>query len=320
MLVRLLSCCLLLCVTIPLTGCGSGNRTDSGEGKEAVIARVNERAITAGEFQARLEEQPPFVRSRYATLEKKKEFLDNLIRFELLVQEARRQGLDKDPELQATLEKLMVQKLVRKQSEAGAGELSEAELRKYYDAHLSEFVRPERVRISHLFLASPKGDANRAQVRAQATRLLSEVKRQETGTARSAFELLASSQSQDAGSKAAGGDLGFHTREELEAAWGPELAEAALALKQVSDIGGVVETDKGFHLVKLLGRQLGVDQSFDTVKERIQAQLAMENRSRNLDTFISNLKDSAKVEVKEAALEKVPVEGAVGGGLTAPTP
>jgi peptidyl-prolyl cis-trans isomerase C len=307
MLVRLLSCCLLLCVTIPLSGCGSGGRTDSGEGKEAVVARVNERAITAGEFQERLEEQPPFVRSRYATLEKKKEFLDNLIRFELLVQEARRQGLDKDPELQATLEKLMVQKLVRKQSEAGAGELSDAELRKYYDAHLSEFVRPERVRISHLFLASAKGDANRAQVRAQATRLLTEVKRQETGTARSAFELLASSQSQDASSKAAGGDLGFQTREELTAAWGPELAEAALALKQVSDIGGVVETDKGFHLVKLLGRQLGVDQSFDTVKERIQAQLSMESRSRNLDTFISKLKDSAKVEVKDAALEQIPV-------------
>jgi peptidyl-prolyl cis-trans isomerase C len=78
------------------------------------VAKGNGITITADEFKARLDEQSPFIRARYSTLERKKEFLDNLIRFEVLAKEAERQGLAKDPDVQMTLKKIMVQKLVQK--------------------------------------------------------------------------------------------------------------------------------------------------------------------------------------------------------------
>ena len=56
----------------------------------------------------------PFIRARYSTLERKKEFLDNLVRFEVLAREAEKQGLATDPDVQLTLKKIMVQKLVQK--------------------------------------------------------------------------------------------------------------------------------------------------------------------------------------------------------------
>ncbi|WP_370644179.1 peptidylprolyl isomerase [Myxococcus sp. RHSTA-1-4] len=275
------------------------------------MAVVNDRTLSSQDVKARLEEQPPFIRSRYATLEKKKEFLDNLIRFELLVQEARRQELDKDPEIQATLEKVMVQKLLRKQQEASAATPGDAELRKYYDEHLSEFVRPERVRLSHIFLEAPQGDAGkRAQARAAAVKLLSEVKAQEVGASKSAFEMTATQQSQDNATKAAGGDLGFRTRDELTQSWGAALADAAFGLKTVSEIGQVVETEKGFHLVKLLGRQLGVDLPFDQARARIESRLLSERRARSMEEFVGGLKAKAKIEVKEDVLEQLKIEGA----------
>jgi peptidyl-prolyl cis-trans isomerase C len=49
-----------------------------------VVAKVDDAVITVGDVQERINKQAPFIRSRYTTIEKKKEFLDNLIRFEVM--------------------------------------------------------------------------------------------------------------------------------------------------------------------------------------------------------------------------------------------
>jgi peptidyl-prolyl cis-trans isomerase C len=67
------------------------------EAKGPVVAKVGEESITADELKHRLDETSPFLRARYNTLDRKKEFLENLIRNELLAQEAQRQGFDKSP-------------------------------------------------------------------------------------------------------------------------------------------------------------------------------------------------------------------------------
>src|SRR5512147_2020752 len=107
----------------------------SNDKKGPLVAKGNGIAITADEFKARLDEQSPFIRARYTTLDRKKEFLDSLIRFEVLAHEAEKQGLAKDPDVQNTLKKIMVQKLVQKnfQDQAGANDIPEPELQKYYD-------------------------------------------------------------------------------------------------------------------------------------------------------------------------------------------
>ncbi|NTX08934.1 peptidyl-prolyl cis-trans isomerase [Myxococcus sp. CA051A] len=299
---------------LALSACGGGSAPpaeQSAKDTGPAVAVVNGRSLSTQEVKAKLDEQPLFVRSRYATLEKKKEFLDNLIRFELLVQEARKQGLEKDPEIKATLEKVMVQKLLRKQQEAAAGTISEPELRKYFDEHTSEFVKPERVRVSHIFLEAPPADAaKRTQARTTVVKLLADLKTKEAGPIKSAFEMAATQQSQDSATKAAGGDLGFRSREELTQAWGAALADAAFGLKSSSEIGQVVETDKGFHLVKFQSRQVGMNQTFEQAKPRIEARLTGERRSKAMEGFIDGLKAQAKIEVKEDALEQLKIEGA----------
>src|SRR6266700_4286175 len=57
-----------------------------------VVAKVDDNVITVGDVQERINKQAPFVRSRYTTLDKKKEFLDNLIRFEVMAAEAQKRG------------------------------------------------------------------------------------------------------------------------------------------------------------------------------------------------------------------------------------
>ena len=90
--------------TTPLVACALlGTLLAACPGKKSVektgptVATVGDDVITADEFKKRLDETSPFLRARYNTLERKKEFLENLIRNDLLAQEAQRRGLDKAP-------------------------------------------------------------------------------------------------------------------------------------------------------------------------------------------------------------------------------
>lgn len=292
-----------------LVGCHGGSSPSTPDSSET-IATIGEKKITATAFKAKLAEQPPVLRSRYKTLDKKKELVDNLVRFEVLLEEAHRRNLDTDPEAKAMLDKFLVGRLVRlKQEEAEkASAPSEAEAKKHYDEHIAEFVRPARMRVGHVFLASPKSDPKHAKAGQEAARILAELKTKDAGSSHTAFASLASSRSDDTSTKEMGGDLGFKTREELSQAWGDAVASAAAALKTTGDLSGVIESDKGFHVLKLLQRQEGIEQSFESVKSRIEGQLAMKRRAQALDEFVAQLKSKANVTIDEKALDRISVE------------
>src|SRR5512141_2997192 len=152
---------LLVTVAAALAACGNSGPKKSGP----AVASGKGITITADEFKARLDEQSPFIRARYSNLDRKKEFLDNLIRFEVLAKEAERQGLDKDPDVQNTLKKIMVQKLVQKnfQDTNGAADVPDADVQKYFDDHKDEYNRPRRVRVAAVIWNAPQGSPDRAK-------------------------------------------------------------------------------------------------------------------------------------------------------------
>src|SRR5262249_17411521 len=118
-----------------------------------VLAKVDDVTITVGEFQERINQQSPYVRARYTSMERKKEFLDNLVRFEVLAREAQRRGLDKDPEVVRTMKQVMIQKRVKDEFDKQKMEdISDAEVKKYWDAHQDEFNKPEEVRVSSILV------------------------------------------------------------------------------------------------------------------------------------------------------------------------
>src|SRR5262245_33958933 len=120
------------------------------------LARIDDVVITVGEFQSRINQQSPYVRARYTSLERKKEFLDNLVRFEVLAKEAEKKGLQKDPEVVRTMKQVMIQKLMKDEfdNRVKLDDVSDADCKAYYDAHLDEFNKPEEVRVALILLAS----------------------------------------------------------------------------------------------------------------------------------------------------------------------
>jgi peptidyl-prolyl cis-trans isomerase C len=277
----------------------------------APVARGNGILITTDEFKARLDEQSPFIRARYTTIERKKEFLDNLIRQEVLAAEAERQGLDKDPEVRNTLRKIMVQKLVQKRfaPDANAGaDVPEAELAKYYEDHKAEYLRPRRVRVHAIVFNAAPGTPDRAKKLALAKKVLQKVKADEKKNPM-AFAQAVQESSEDAASKQLAGDLQFRSQEEFEKSYSKALADAAFALKP-GELSNVVETPTGLFILKFTGEQPELNRTLDQVKPQIAAKLSRDKKTKEFDEWLKQLRESAKVTVDDKALESVEVAAA----------
>jgi peptidyl-prolyl cis-trans isomerase C len=301
---------LIVAALAALAACGSQGTKKSGP----AVATGNGITITADEFKARLDEQSPFIRSRYSTLERKKEFLDNLVRFEVLAKEAERQGLAKDADVQMTLKKIMVQKLVQKsfQDADGAKDVPDADVAKYYEEHKADYLRPKRVRLSAIVLSAPEGSPDRAKKAKVAKEALAKVKADEKKNPL-AFQQAVTQYSDDAASKPLGGDLQFKSEEELTKAYSKDVAAAALALK-VGDTSGVLETPQGFLILKATGLQEELNRTVEQVKPQIATKLYREKKTKEFDEWLKRLKEEAKVTVDEKALEAVQVSTDPGAG------
>lgn len=278
-----------------------------------LVAEGDGFAVTSAEFKQKLDEQSPAIRARYATIDRKKEFLESLVRFELLAQEARKKGLDKDPEVQETFDKILVQKLVRQAFDEKATPPGDGDVKAYYEEHVAEFVKPERVRVALVFLQSPAGTPTRPVRSADAKKLLARVKVEEPKNPL-AFSSIAREASEDAATKAAGGDAGYRTKEELAQQYSPELAAAAFALKDTGQVSGVVETPQGFGILKLLARQAGVNRTLDEVRPQLAARLGREARTRSFEEYVKKLRGSASVKINDAELERISVVDTTAGG------
>jgi peptidyl-prolyl cis-trans isomerase C len=308
-----------------LTVCAVAACSKGAKKKGPFVAEGDGIAVTTEEFRKRLDDQSPFIRSRYSTLERKKEFLENLIRFEVLAKEAEKRGLDKDPEIRETLRKIMVQKLVRQAFDEAGGKPSDGDLHAFYDSHVQEFVKPERVRVQLIWVDAPKGAPDRAAKLEVAKKLLLRAK-SEGARNPLAFSNVARDASQDVASKASGGDLGFRSREEFTSQYSSELADAAFALKQMGQETNVVETPAGFGILKLTSRQEPSNRSFDEVREQLVSRVGRERSTKAFDEQVKKLREGAEVKINDAELEKVvvaaqPPQGAMPGpGMPVPPP
>lgn len=289
--------------------CHKGGSADSKSGP--VVAKVGDEVITADEVKRRLDETSPFLRARYNTLDRKKEFLENLIRNDLLAQEAERQGFDKSPAVKEQMKRAMIQELIKHQldEKLTGADIAEADLRKFYDSHLEDFVKPERARVFHIVLAA-RDAKEKAAARKKAAELLKDIDAREKKGEVNAFQSTAMKESKDQLSAPMGGDLRFLSRDELAKAYSKELASAAFELKNPGDKGGPIETPAGIELVKLQVKTVALNRSFDESKESIRSRMARERRSRDYDEWMKKLREETKVTVNDAELDKVQVEGA----------
>ncbi|MCE9668990.1 peptidylprolyl isomerase [Myxococcus stipitatus] len=282
-------------------------RHTRGVGGRAV-ARWDGDSLTAEELGGRFLEMSPALRERYVPLQPRREYAQSLARFDLLVRDALAQGYQDDPEVIEATRRALVARVMRARLEETPVTLTEDELAGAYAARRDDFVRPQTVRLSHVFLAAPRGDAAReAAARAQAEALLAQA-RALAPLDFEGFGRLAREHSQEPRTAPLDGDLRFLSDEALAREQGPEVAAAARALATDGALSGVVRTDKGFHVLKLRARRPALDLSLDDVREELRVRLEGEKRSRAWAEYLARVEQRWSLSVDADALAQVPVD------------
>jgi len=273
---------------------------------------IGETAVTVGDFAEQLADKSPYLRARYASPERRRELLDELVKFELLAKEATRRGLDRSDEVVRTKKQLMVQQMMKAEFEdkVKLSDITEAEIKAYYDAHPDEFNKPAQVRASAVLI---KDEAKAKKLLKQ---LLDKPEDNEL------FRELASTQNDDATLGARGGDMQFfsrpHERKEGDPPVPDALAEAAFKLDKIGDlVPELVKTDAGFAIVKLTGKRKALARTLDQTRRTIQHKLWRERREAAIDAFVKTLRAKANVQENWELLEQVKVEPAVLSGTDA---
>ena len=179
---------------------------------------------------------------------------------------------------------MRIEKFIDKHSQVS--EVTEEEARAFYEQNKEQFVQPERVRASHILI---QVDANastseKEAKRKEAERILAEVKKGGD------FAELARRYSA-CPSKQRGGDLGYFGRGQMT----EPFEEAAFALK-VGGVSGIVETQYGYHIIKLTDRQETRVISFEEVKPNLIDYLENEKKQQAIESYVEGLRTSAKIE------------------------
>ncbi len=307
----------VLCAAVPL----------SGAVVDRVVAVVNKEIITLSELEKWIN---PFKEEIVAgdRLQKqereqalRREVLEKLIEEKLIDQEVKRSGVKvSNKEIEATLDQIkrrnnatqeqfekalsaegltlesykkqiekslqrrkLINSEVKVETKAG-----EKEFREFYQKNIDRYRINETFRPAHILFIIPK-EATQAEVREIRKKCETVLKKIRDGDDFGEMALL---YSQDASNKSRG-ELGYFRRGELL----PAFEREALRL-QVGQVSGVVRTEFGFHIIKLLDRK-GVDPlPFEEVKAKVQADYQEVELDKAFKEFLSTLRGKSIIEIK----------------------
>jgi len=195
----------------------------------------------------------------------------------------------------------------------------EADVRTYYEQNIARLQSKEERRASHILISAPKDmpAAEREKAKAQALDVLDKVKAKPDG-----FAQLATKFSQDPGSAAKGGDLDFFSR----GAMVKPFEDSAFALKK-GEISSLVESDFGYHIIRVTDIKTPAAPSFESMREKLEAELktqqAQKKFAEQAEAFTNAVYEQAdslqaaadrlKLSIQNAnGVFKKPVKGAPG--------
>jgi peptidyl-prolyl cis-trans isomerase C len=287
----------------------------------AVLARVGDKTITVGDFAAALERLDDIDRLRFQTPEKRKELLGQMIDLELLAEEARRRGLDKDPSVELGVRQILRDAMLAKAREGmvGPAEIPASEVSAYYEAHRKDFEEPERRRVAAIVLADA---AIADEVAAKAAKLESAAKWGELYFEKS---VDAPKVRDPQAPLDLAGDLGLvgngedpRARNERVPA---EVQRAAFAIEKVGEVHPkAVRAGDRFYVVRLTGMAKGHVRSLSEAERAIRVAILQERIREREAKLEAELRQRFAVKVDDAALSAVALPTAPGSEAASPAP
>ena len=240
-----------------------------------------------------IKQQKEAMLKRFSSSQARLQLLNQIITEEILSRRAREIRLAEEPAIRKFLKdvekKILAQKLIEKEAREKIN-ITEGDVKTYYEANKKKYVQGERVEISHILVDDER----------TAAELLKKIKAGET------FEKLAKTYSEDEATKDKGGIIeGWATKASYIPGIGS--SEEASAVIFSTEEGAVAEkfvkSDKGFHLIKVRKRQRERQKSFDEVGREVRSALQSQKEKEVQQNLIEELKERYNVVIHFSRFE-----------------
>lgn len=266
----------------------------AGCGRRNVVAKYDGHSITMQELKEEVEKGPPFQKARFQSPEGRKAVLEEVLKQRLLVWEAERRGLGKDPDVLFRVRdfrnRLLQDKL--QTQVANSVQPTPEDIKGYYDAHQNVYNIPELVRVRRLLVANER----------EAREALKEIRRKAPQPAQlaQAFSEVVKEKSIDGLTKPQGGDTGYFPRgaRQEDAAF-----EAAAFKLKPNEVAGPVHTKGGWDLFLLVDHRDAIHRSLDEAREDARQRIIMERQHGALEQMLEGIRKSAGVKIYEDRLK-----------------
>ncbi len=269
-----------------LTACGGDNGGDQsaqaaeGPDPDNVVARVNGKPISGVALDAQIQAQSSRGQQGQSQQVQPQQALDQLIDLQLLSQQAEAAGMHEQPEIAAEIARqrsaLLAQRMIR--AEISDFEVSEEDLRAAYEERVSGDGGGTEFRASHILVESEQ----------EATDIIAQL---DEGAE---FASLAREHSTGPTAER-DGDLGWFQPDQMVAPF----AEAIQALEPGNYTGEPVETQFGWHVIRLAETRQTEQPAFEDLEQDLRNQMVRQH----IQDYLASLRDEAEVEINDSSLQ-----------------
>jgi len=277
-----------------------------------ILARFGEEVVTLADFEAEMARRSGGpggsvqASGQFTDAEARHALLEEMLLFRVLVAKARAQGYERDPEVVSLLERTLVAKLLRDQLDPRLETIAagDAEIEQLYALHKDEYAQPARAEAAIIWVSLPR-NAEPAQVeerRGRAQEALAAARELPAGTAH--FGSVATKYSDHRESRALGGRIGWLDQGAFSR-WDTRVVEALFALKRPLELAPLVETDDGFYLIKLIGREERRFVPLAALRDGLRARWVKERRDAERGQYEARALADAGIEIDSALLASI---------------
>lgn len=287
--------CLLM-----LASCGERVHVPPAEVPADVVVQIGDRSITTAQWEAALERLGPGASPR-----QQEQLLGDLVRAELLAGQAQKAGYQERPDLRAHFDRLVGAAFKEEKLApllAAASMATDAEIAAYYQAHASNYVTPDALRLGVIWIkVSPKADAERqAQAEARAETLLAEARQADlTG-----FAALTRQHSEDEATRYRGGDTGWISRDSAGGHWPAIVLDAGEAMISPGDCARV-RSDNGIYVVRLLEKRPAAHRPLAQVRDGVGYLVVREKQQQAERAFYEQLSAGVPIRFNHSLLDSI---------------
>lgn len=284
------------------------------------VAKVGDRVIRPADFIEEMERRGGQRPGTYQSFDQKRLLLNEMIVRAALVDAAKREAFDEEPEVQRSIDSVLINRYRQEKLQPlrDAIRIDDAEVEAFYNEHADDYLVPARKRIAIIHIEVPeRADEERwEQAMARAGEILEQVPDQDLGVPH--FGDLARQHSDHRGSRYRGGVIGWISEGGDRPRFNPTVASAAESLQSTGAIAGPVRGDDGVYLVRLVDAEPQRERSLEELSAGIRQRLLSERLKDVENEFLDARLAEVETEINEDALAEIEPLSGPGSERTGP--